>query len=377
MKMHIKPISKRALKNYLAIADLTQSATPHAVKLVCDQIIDYVKKTHPKSDVRVYRKDPVVTVKDNYDNLLISSDNISRSSTYTHYVDRDHILRTHTSAHIPAILRELALQNDWSDVVILLPGLAYRRDVSDKKHVSQVHMLEMWRIVKNAKHRAINKQDLLNVITGITETAAPGWKLRIENSPHPYTNGGIEINALKDGRDIEIGECGLIKEPILERAGLDPAKYSGWAGAVGLDRLVMTLKNIPDVRYLRSSNPKIADQMTNLRPYVEVSNQPAIKRDMSYCVSQSYVEEDISEDIRQALGANLDSLEEVEILSETPYKDLPSAVRSRLGCAPSQKNVLVRITLRNLERSITNADANKLYDRIYSQVNKGTGGYSS
>ncbi|MCK9930728.1 hypothetical protein MXD62_26855, partial [Frankia sp. Mgl5] len=135
--------------------------------------------------------------------------------TYTHYIDRKHILRTHTSAHMPGILRELSKRNDWEDVVILLPGLAYRRDVSDKNHASEVHMLEMWRVVKSASRQVVSKDDLLAVVQGVAATAAPDWGLRIIASPHPYTNGGIEINAIKGARDIEIGECGLIKETIL------------------------------------------------------------------------------------------------------------------------------------------------------------------
>ena len=80
--------------------------------MVYENIAGYMRSTHPQSDVRVYRKDPIVTVEDNYDNLLIAADNISRSSTYTHYVDKTHMLRTHTSAHLPGILRELAGQGD-------------------------------------------------------------------------------------------------------------------------------------------------------------------------------------------------------------------------------------------------------------------------
>jgi phenylalanyl-tRNA synthetase alpha chain len=86
----------------------------------------------------------------------------------------------------------------------------------------------------------------------------------------------MEVNTVKDDRDIEILECGLIQDEILVRAGLDPGTHSGWALGMGLDRLVMTLKGIPDIRYLRSSNPKIAEQMVNLQTYHEVSHQPAI-----------------------------------------------------------------------------------------------------
>ena len=372
MKMYVKPLTKKQLANYMAVKDLTQDQN-HAVGLLYQKIADYMRQSHPQSDVRVYRKDPTVTVEDNYDNLLIGQDNISRSSTYTHYIDREHILRTHTSAHLPAILRDLSEQTDWIDVVILLPGLAYRRDVTDKKHVGQVHMLEMWRVTKNNK--PVIKDDLLNVVEGVATTAAPGWKLRIIDSPHPYTKQGIEVNAVLGNRDIEILECGLINDQILANAGLDPAKHSGWALGMGLDRLVMTIKDIPDIRYLRSANPKIASQMHDLKPYQEVSNQPAIQRDMSYSIPQGYVEEDINEDIRESMGNDEHTLESVEVLSETAYKDLPPRIQERLGIKSNQKNVLVRVTLRHLERSLTNQEANNLYDSIYSKVNHGTGGY--
>lgn len=376
MKMYVQPLTKEKLDHYLAIPDLTESKEPHAIRLLYEKISDYVREAHKGSDVRVYRRDPVVTVEDNYDNLLVAADNISRSSTYTHYVDERHVLRTHTTAQIPSILRELsATRKNWNDVVILLPGLAYRRDVTDKKHVGQVHMLEMWRIVKRGKDKPIDKDDLLGVVKGIANVAAPGWDLRIVDSPHPYTKQGIEVNVVLGDRDIEILECGLIKDKILANAGLDPQEYSGWALGMGLDRLVMTVKDIPDVRYLRSTNPKIAAQMKDLEKYHEVSNQPAITRDMSYSVPAGYVEEDINEDIREALGDKQNILESVEVLSETAYEDLPPKIRERLGISSDQKNVLVRITLRHLERTLEKREANQIYDDIYAKINYGTGGY--
>lgn len=376
MRMYIQPLTKEKLNEYLAIPDLTEGKQQHAISLLYEKVADYMCETHNKSEVRVYRKDPIVTVADNYDNLLIASDNISRSSTYTHYVDRERVLRTHTTAQIPGILRELATtRNDWSDVVVLLPGLAYRRDVTDKKHVGQVHMLEMWRIAKTGKDKPITKDDLLDVVKGVANTAASDWKLRIIDSPHPYTEQGIEVNAVLGDRDIEILECGLINDQILANAGLDPSEYSGWALGMGLDRLVITLKDIPDIRYLRSTNPKIATQMKDLEKYHEVSHQPAITRDMSYSIPAGYVEEDINEDIREALGDKQNILESVEILSETAYKDLPPKIRERLGISRDQKNVLVRITLRHLERTLENKEANQIYDNIYAKINYGTGGY--
>lgn len=374
--MYVNPLTKEQLNHYLAIPDLTESEEPHAIRLLYEKIADYMRKSHRKSDVRVYRKNPIVSVADNYDSLLIPADNISRSSTYTHYVDETHILRTHTTAQIPAILRELAETKDnWLDVLILLPGLAYRRDITDKKHIGQIHMLEMWRIVRNDKRNLILKDDLLAVVNGVASVAAPGWRLRIVDSPHPYTKQGIEVNTVLGDQDIEILECGLISDQILSNAGLSPQEYSGWALGMGLDRLVMTLKDIPDIRYLRSTNPRIAEQMKDLEKYHEVSDQPPIARDMSYSVPCDYVEEDISEDIREALGAKQNVLESIEVLNETPYGDLPPTVIERLGISSDQKNILVRITLRHLEKTLTNEDANRIYDEIYGKINHGSGGY--
>ncbi len=83
----------------------------------------------------------------------------------------------------------------------------------------------------------------------------------------------------------------------------------------------------------------------------------------------------MSDDIREALGGKREALESVEVLSETPYAQLPEKIRERLGCQPFQKNVLVRITLRHLEHSITNKEANRMYEQMYKKINKGTGGY--
>ena len=98
---------------------------------------------------------------------------------------------------------------------------------------------------------------------------------------------------------------------------------------------------------------------------------------MSYSVPSQYVEEDINEDIRRSLDEDMGILESVEVLSETQYDELPNVARDKLGINGDQKNVLVRITLRHLERSITNQEANGLYEQVYSYVNKGTGGYDA
>ena len=48
MKMYIEPLSKEALEKYLAIPDLTQSTQPHAIKLVYENIAEYMRATNPQ-----------------------------------------------------------------------------------------------------------------------------------------------------------------------------------------------------------------------------------------------------------------------------------------------------------------------------------------
>ena len=382
MTIQIKPISSEKLEQYLSVQDLSldpaPDRNPHAINLVYKKIKHALEELWPETEVRVIKRSPIVRGKDCYDNLLVPKDNISRSSTYTHWVNEDKCLQTHTSAQIPDVLRELAKNyNSWDDVTILVPGLAYRRDVWDKKHLGVLHQMDIWRIVKNDKKAKLNKADLLNMVTAIAKEVAPNWDLRIENSPHPYTNEGIEVNATHpDGRDIEILECGLLGTEIIKLNGMDPEKVSGLAAGPGLDRLVMTLKDLPDIRLLRSDNPRIKEQMYDLKKYRPVSLQPAIKRDMSYSVPKEYVDEDISQDIENAIGDDILSLEEIELLSETKYVELSDVARAKLGINPSQKNVLVRITLRNLNKTLTKEEANEIYKKIYEKVNKGASGYT-
>ncbi|MDQ5913396.1 MAG: Phenylalanine--tRNA ligase [Patescibacteria group bacterium] len=381
MTIRIKPISSDELEKYLAIPDLTldpaDGERPHAILLVYEKMERAVRELWPQTEVRVIRNNPIVTSLDCYDNLLVPKDNISRSSTYTQYVDTEHCLQSHTSAQIPGALKELAASYDeWEDVTVIVPGLAYRRDIKDKTHLGVLHQVDIWRIVKNKARGKLGKSDLLELVTKIVQTTCPDWELRIVNNPHPYTNEGIEVNVTHpDGRDIEILECGLLGRDIITLSGMDPDKVSGLASGSGLDRLTMTLKDIPDIRYLRSTNPKIAEQMYDLEDYKVVSLQPAIQRDLSYSVPINYVEEDISQEIEAAIRGEIDSLESVELLSETDYSTLNDIAKEKLGIRSDQKNILVRITLRDLNKTLTKDEANQIYKDIYQKVNYGKGGY--
>jgi len=157
---------------------------------------------------------------------------------------------------------------------------------------------------------------------------------------------------------------------VLADAGL--ASATGLAMGLGLDRLVMLRKGIPDIRLLRASDPRIAGQMLDLAPYRPVSTMPPAPRDLSIAIDAADDAEALGDRVRAALGPEADVVESVAVISETPYAALPAAAIARIGMSPAQKNVLVRVVLRPLDRTLTDREANALRDRIYAALHQGS-----
>jgi phenylalanyl-tRNA synthetase alpha chain len=141
---------------------------------------------------------------------------------------------------------------------------------------------------------------------------------------------------------------------------------------MGLDRMLMLVKGIPDIRLLRSAEPRIAGQMRDLAPYQPVSSMPPVTRDLSVAVDADEDEETLGDLVREALDADAPCVEEVRVLAATVYERLPGPAARRLGARPGQKNLLVRVVLRDLEKTLTNEAANALRDRIYLAIHHGT-----
>jgi phenylalanyl-tRNA synthetase alpha chain len=103
-----------------------------------------------------------------------------------------------------------------------------------------------------------------------------------------------------------------------------------------------------------------------------VSAMPAVRRDLSLVLDSADGVESLGERVRHTLGSDAEVVESVDIVSETPYEELPEAARARLGIAPGQRNALVRLVLRAYERTLTSAACNQLRDRVYQALHRGT-----
>jgi phenylalanyl-tRNA synthetase alpha chain len=368
-----RALSAQALAQALRVPDLTKPANgPHALQtLVADATSALTNAWGCTANL--VRLPAIVAVADNYELLGYSTHAVTRDSRYTRYVDDDRMLRSHTSAAIPGALRSISMTpaaDRIDDQIVVVPGMCYRRDSIDRLHTGTPHQLDIWRIVHGSK---MQPDDLLEMVTLLIQALLPGREWRLTSSPHPYTVGGQQVDVRDRGEDeawVEIAECGLADPALLLRCGLGQ-DWSGLAIGLGLDRLLMLRKGIPDIRLLRSGDPRVASQVLDLEPYRPVSTMPPIARDLSVAVDPGRDEETIGDSVREALGADSDVLESVTVLSRTGYDALPAAARDRLGIRQGQVNVLLRMVLRALDKTMTDSDANVLRDLIYDAVHEG------
>lgn len=74
----------------------------------------------------------------NFDDVLVPADHVSRSYNDTYYVDSQTVLRCHTSAHQAELLRD-------GHTHFLVTGDVYRRDSIDSTHYPVFHQVNVAR----------------------------------------------------------------------------------------------------------------------------------------------------------------------------------------------------------------------------------------
>lgn len=262
--MSSKLVSKEALARALALRDLTDpSHGRHAMQDLLRALTQSLAGAW-RCPVRVERASPIVPVADNYDRLHYPADGAARDARYTRYVTADTLLRTQTSAMIPPLLRRLAAEQERPrDVLLVCPGVVYRRDVIDRLHTGEPHQVDLWRVRLGPP---LGPADLDAMIAEVVRAVAPGRPTRVLPASHPYTVGGRQIDVEGEDGWVEIGECGLALPALLRESGL-PEGATGLAMGLGLDRLLMLRKGIDDIRLLRSEDPRVAGQLLDLAPY--------------------------------------------------------------------------------------------------------------
>lgn len=198
----------------------------------------------------------VVSTEQNFDQLLIPKDHVSRSPHDSYYINKNYMLRTHTSAHQHDLLSK-GLD------AFLISADVYRRDEIDSSHYPVFHQMEGVRTFRDKSEISRELDTLFRVtstdnITEKSEKISPTNPLQISHEAKkeevmllvrhlklslesmmrslfqehseidfrwvetyfPFTSPSWEMEVLFNGKWLEICGCGIIEHSIMSQAGI-------------------------------------------------------------------------------------------------------------------------------------------------------------
>ena len=225
----------------------------HPVTLVIDEIADIFRELGftialgPEAETEFY----------NFTALNFPADHPAMELHDTLYLGEETLLRTHTS---PVQVR--TLQQYAPPVRVLAPGNVYRRDFFDATHAPAFMQLEGL-----AVDEGISFVDLKATLAEFARRFYGGARrVRFGPSYFPFVEPGAQMDVevdLGDGKGtrwVEILGCGMVHPNVLEAAGLDSERYTGWAFGMGPARIAMSRHGIPDIRVLYDSDVRFLEQ---------------------------------------------------------------------------------------------------------------------
>ena len=175
----------------------------------------------------------------NFTALNIPENHPARAMHDTFYFPGGNLLRTHTS---PVQIRSIVTEG--VPIRIIAPGRVYRCD-SDQTHTPMFHQVEGLVIGEEISFANL-KAVLHQFVEAFFERKA---ELRFRPSYFPFTEPSAEVDVRwGEGKWLEILGCGMVHPNVLESAGIDPEKYTGYAFGIGIERLAMLRYGVTDLR---------------------------------------------------------------------------------------------------------------------------------
>ncbi|KAL8863265.1 MAG: hypothetical protein Q9178_000640 [Gyalolechia marmorata] len=370
---------------------------------------------------------PVVSVAQNFDSLGFPADHPGRNRSDTYYVNRNTVLRTHTSAHEADIFRQNASEG------YTISADVYRRDAVDRSHYPVFHQMEgarMWdrrkvpggdiakavwadhtempkhelevedpnptfhpkRNPLQAEHHSVDeveavaahlKRSLENVVVELFSKA--GAAAALANGPNalhhedtlkvrwveayfPFTSPSWELEVFWQGDWLEILGCGVTKQDLYINAGIP--NHIGWAFGLGLERVAMLLFSIPDIRLFWSRDERFLSQFTsikNINPYKSFSRHPACYKDVAFWLRSS------CSSAGGGLRSNAQDFHENDVMEivRDLGGDLVEDVRlvdEFQHPGSGRKSLCYRINYRSLERTLRNEEVNEMHEHVRGQL---------
>ena len=187
----------------------------------------------------------------NFTALNIPESHPARAMHDTFYVNKEYVLRTHTS---PVQIRYM--ENNTPPIQIISPGRVYRVD-SDATHSPMFHQVEGLVINED-----VNFTNLKGVVQSFLQSFFEDENLTIRFRPSyfPFTEPSAEIDMSWNDGWLEIGGCGMVHPNVLKHVNIDPEMYQGFAFGLGVERLTMLKYGINDLRHFFNHDLRFLEQ---------------------------------------------------------------------------------------------------------------------
>ena len=178
----------------------------------------------------------------------------------------DVLLRTHTSS-----VQIRYMDKNEPPIRILSPGRVFRNEAVSSRSHCIFHQIEGLYIDEN-----VSFADLKQTIQFFTTELFGKSKIRMRPSYFPFTEPSAEVdvywglNSETDYRItkgtgwLEIMGCGMVDPAVLKNVNIDPDKYSGYAFGMGIERIVMLLYQMSDIRMFFENDIRTLEQFKSL-----------------------------------------------------------------------------------------------------------------
>lgn len=234
------------------------AGSEHPVHFVTNEIfgimarLGYSVRTGPSIEKDYY----------NFEALNIPADHPARDMQDTFFIDKSHVLRTHTSP-----IQIHTLENEKPPLRVIGTGPVFRCD-SDISHLPNFHQIEGMCVDEK-----VSMADLKGTISFfVREFFGPGLKTRFRPSFFPFTEPSAEVDCscpickgkgcslCKHSGWIEIGGCGLINPKVFEHAKVNYPEWQGFAFGFGIERMAIIKYGIEDIRLFPENDTRFLRQ---------------------------------------------------------------------------------------------------------------------
>ena len=161
------------------------------------------------------------------------------------------LLRTHTS---PMQIRYL--ETHTPPIRVIVPGACYRYESTDATHEWMLTQIEGLVIDEHVSfpHLKGTLESFIHRFLG------PELETRFRCDYFPFVEPGAELAVRWGDRWLELLGSGMVHPDIIEAAGLDPDRYTGFAFGMGVERFAMLRYGIDDIRDFYANDLRFLQQ---------------------------------------------------------------------------------------------------------------------